>query len=277
MLATVLTLASGAAEEESSNFLVSGVASAKGGGGDDALSGTANLGAGNLLEGGAGDDALSGLKGWDTLRGGPGDDALTPGEGGSGTGTEVAEGGDETQDTISFADLTTAHAISFDGVATALLMENIEVDPSDVYPLQPPLGMSSLWALMALNRPELKDPAFVPSVPPQLRDVKTSEELFAAIRKGDILLHHPYDSFLPVVQFIRNAAMDPAVLAIKQTLYRIGKELSADLELRVVLAHALSHACAALGAERLVEVPTAGRIDRDQLDRGAVGAIVAAP
>ncbi len=105
----------------------------------------------------------------------------------------------------------------------ALLMENIEVDPSDVYPLQPPLGMSSLWALMALNRPELKDPAFVPSVPPQLRDVKTSEELFAAIRKGDILLHHPYDSFKPVLDFVNAAATDPDVLAIKQTLYRVGR------------------------------------------------------
>ncbi len=105
----------------------------------------------------------------------------------------------------------------------ALLMENIEVDPSDVYPLQPPLGMSSLWALMALNRPELKDPPFVPSVPPQLRDVKTSEELFAAIRKGDILLHHPYDSFKPVLDFVNAAATDPDVLAIKQTLYRVGR------------------------------------------------------
>ena len=107
----------GSATTSSSNFLVSGVISAKGGGGDDALSGTANVGAGNLLEGGAGDDALTGLKGWDTLRGGPGDDALLPGEGGSGTGTEIAEGGDGTQDTISFADQTTAHSISFDGVA----------------------------------------------------------------------------------------------------------------------------------------------------------------
>ncbi len=105
----------------------------------------------------------------------------------------------------------------------ALLMENVEVDPSDVYPLQPPLGMSSLWAVAGLNRPELKDPPFVPSVPPQLRDVKTTDEFFAAIRKGDILLHHPYDSFKPVLDFVQAAAADPDVLAIKQTLYRVGR------------------------------------------------------
>ncbi len=104
----------GSATTSSSNFLVSGAGSAKGGGGDDALSGTID---GNVFEGGGGDDALSGLKGWDTLRGGPGDDAITPGDGGTGTGTEVAEGGEGTQDAISFADQTTAHTISFDGVA----------------------------------------------------------------------------------------------------------------------------------------------------------------
>ncbi len=104
-----------------------------------------------------------------------------------------------------------------------LLMENIDVDPSDVYPLQPPLGMSSLWAVANLNRPELRDPPFVPSVPPQLRDVKTTDELFAVIRKGDILLHHPYDSFKPVLDFVNAAATDPDVLAIKQTLYRVGR------------------------------------------------------
>ncbi len=104
----------GSATTSSSNFLVTGVGSAKGGGGDDALSGTIDV---NVLEGGAGDDALSGLKGWDTLRGGPGDDAITPGDGGSGNGTETAEGGEGTQDALSLADQKTAHAISFDGVA----------------------------------------------------------------------------------------------------------------------------------------------------------------
>ena len=104
-----------------------------------------------------------------------------------------------------------------------LLADNLEVELVDVYPLHRPLGMSSLMALMDLNRPDLKDTPFVPAVPPQLRDLKTAAEIFAAIRRQDILLHHPYDSFTPVLDFIRAAAIDPDVLAIKQTLYRVGQ------------------------------------------------------
>ncbi len=104
-----------------------------------------------------------------------------------------------------------------------LLVENLEVDTGDVYPMQPPLGMSSLWALVGLNRPDLKDTPFTAAVPPQLRDAKLPDEIFAAIRKQDILLHHPYDSFKTVLDFINAAANDPQVLAIKQTLYRVGR------------------------------------------------------
>ena len=104
-----------------------------------------------------------------------------------------------------------------------LLMENLDVAPGDIYPVQPPLAMGNLWDLHALNRPDLKDPPFAQAVPPQLRDFKTSEDIFAAIRRGDILLHHPYDSFKPVLDFISAAAADPDVLAIKQTLYRVGR------------------------------------------------------
>jgi len=105
-----------------------------------------------------------------------------------------------------------------------LLMENLEVSEEDVYSLQPPLGMSSLWAVAGLNRPDLKDTPFVPAIPPQLRDVKTPNDIFAAIRKSDVLLHHPYDSFKPVLDFIQAAATDPQVLAIKVTLYRVGRK-----------------------------------------------------
>ncbi len=107
----------GTATTSSSRLLVSGAKSAKGGAGDDALTGTGALSPGDLLEGGPGDDAISGLRGWDVMRGGPGDDAISPGDGGSGTGAETAEAGEGTQDTISFADQDTGHAISFDGVA----------------------------------------------------------------------------------------------------------------------------------------------------------------
>jgi polyphosphate kinase len=104
-----------------------------------------------------------------------------------------------------------------------LLMENLEVGPEDVYPVPPPLGMADLMALMALNRPDLKDAPFVPAVAPPLRDLKSAADIFAVIRKQDLLLHHPYDSFAPVLDFVKAAAIDPDVLAIKQTLYRVGR------------------------------------------------------
>ena len=88
--------------------------------------------------------------------------------------------------------------------------------PGDVYPLQPPLAMGDLWGLHGLNRPDLKDAPFVPVTPPQFRDLKTPDEIFAAIRRGDILLRHPYDSFKPVLDFIDAAAVDPDVLAINR-------------------------------------------------------------
>jgi polyphosphate kinase len=103
------------------------------------------------------------------------------------------------------------------------LMKNLEVADEDVYPLRPPLGMSSLWALARLPHPELCDPPFVPAVPPVLREHKGSEGIFSVMRRQDILLHHPYDSFAPVLDFINAAATDPDVLAIKQTLYRVGR------------------------------------------------------
>jgi len=102
-----------------------------------------------------------------------------------------------------------------------ILVENLEVTPHEVYRLRPPLGLSHLAALMKVPRPDLKDTPFHAASP---IGEEESDDMFAAIRKGDIILHHPYDSFAPVVQFIRSAARDPNVLAIKQTLYRIGKE-----------------------------------------------------
>ena len=102
-----------------------------------------------------------------------------------------------------------------------ILVENLEVDPRDIYTLEPPLGMSDIVQLHDLDRPDLKYPPFLPALPPALRDLEGS--IFAAIRRDDILLHHPYDSFTPVVDFLSTAASDPSVLAIKQTLYRVGR------------------------------------------------------
>lgn len=102
-----------------------------------------------------------------------------------------------------------------------VLVANLEMDPRDVYTVPEPLGLEALTSLGDLDRYDLKSPSFVPSVPAAL-DPKESD-LFATIRHGDILLHHPYDSFNPVVEFLRQAASDPNVLAIKMTLYRVGK------------------------------------------------------
>ncbi len=101
------------------------------------------------------------------------------------------------------------------------LTENLEVTQDDVYELNPPLGLSHLMELLRLPRTELKDKPYVPATVALEED---GEDIFGSIRRGDVLLHHPYDSFSPVVQFIRAACTDPNVLAIKQTLYRIGKE-----------------------------------------------------
>jgi len=102
-----------------------------------------------------------------------------------------------------------------------ILTENLELDAHDVYTMEPPLGMSDIEQLYALERPELKYPPFVPALPSDVEDGEG--DIFAAIRRQDILLHHPYDSFDPVVDFLDAAARDPAVLAIKQTLYRVGQ------------------------------------------------------
>ncbi len=100
-----------------------------------------------------------------------------------------------------------------------ILTRNLELDLFQVYPLEDPVGMSSLMQLYKLDRPDLKDPSFTPTVPVELENPRG---LFRAIAAGDILLYHPYDSFKPVVDFIRLASRDPDVLAIKQTLYRAG-------------------------------------------------------
>jgi polyphosphate kinase len=103
-----------------------------------------------------------------------------------------------------------------------LLLSNLKLTPDDVYEVHGPLGLAELMLLTRIDRPDLKDPPFFPRPPAALRHARTSSELFAAIRAQDILLHHPYDSFQPLVALIEAAAEDPEVLAIKQTLYRVG-------------------------------------------------------
>ncbi len=104
-----------------------------------------------------------------------------------------------------------------------ILQKNLELDPEDVYTLGRPLALSRLKHLAAVDRPELKYKPFVPAIPTALRHEEEEEDLFAAIQRQDILLLHPFDSFQPVVTFLQRAAHDPAVLAIKMTLYRVGR------------------------------------------------------
>lgn len=101
----------------------------------------------------------------------------------------------------------------------SLLLANLKISTDDLYAVTGPLGLSDLMNLMSIDRPDLKDPPTYPAVPPPLR---VHGNLFNAIRQQDILLHHPYDSFTPMVEMIKVAANDPDVLAIKQTLYRVG-------------------------------------------------------
>jgi polyphosphate kinase len=98
-----------------------------------------------------------------------------------------------------------------------MLLEALSLSEVDLYEIDGMLGTSDLWTIVNLDRPELHDAPFAPSIPKRLVG---QPDIFAAIREGDLLLHHPYDSFDPVVQFVQQAAEDPHVLAIKQTLYR---------------------------------------------------------
>ena len=98
------------------------------------------------------------------------------------------------------------------------LRQRFELENSDVYRVQGPVNVGRLDVLHGMvDRPDLKYPPLTPRIP---RDLTRAEEPFAAIRERDILLHHPYESFAPVIELVRRAAADPDVLAIKQTLYR---------------------------------------------------------
>jgi len=97
------------------------------------------------------------------------------------------------------------------------LTEGVGVDPGEVYEVAGPMAVSRMGQILSVDVPELKYPPYVPRRHPGL---PKGSELFAHIRQQDVLLHHPYETFAPVVDFVRSAARDPQVVAIKQTLYR---------------------------------------------------------
>ena len=105
-----------------------------------------------------------------------------------------------------------------------ILMKNMELEKPDLYTVGGPLGLSSLMTIARLERPELRYPPFSPRQLGNTSEGTEGDSIFAEIRKRDILLHHPFDSFVPVVDFLKQAASDPGVLAIKQTLYRVGSD-----------------------------------------------------
>ena len=106
-------------------------------------------------------------------------------------------------------------------VATFLL-RHFALTADDLYQVNGPVNLNRLTALYDLvDRADLKYPPFTPRVP---RSLTAREDVFSAVREGDLLLHHPFESFAPVIDFLRQAATDPNVLAIKQTLYRTGPD-----------------------------------------------------
>ncbi len=132
------------------------------------------------------------------------------------------------------------------------LLAQFELDDNDLYQAQGPVNLVRLMQVPeGVERPDLKYPPFSPSLPKQLAK---DADLFAQIRKGDILLHHPFESFQPVIDFIEQAARDPAVLAIRQTVYRTGT----DSQLMQALINA-----ARAGKEVTVVVELLARFDEE--------------
>jgi polyphosphate kinase len=137
-----------------------------------------------------------------------------------------------------------------DGVL-ALLMREFDLTPTDCYRVDGPVNLVRLQQVIDLvERPDLKFPSFEPGVPAAL----AQGDRFAAIRRQDVLLHHPYESFVPVMDFLRSAAVDPQVVAIKQTIYRTGAD-SALMESLLAAARA--------GKEVTVVVELMARFDEE--------------
>ena len=117
--------------------------------------------------------------------------------------------------------LETAHDCPAD--ITAFLLNHFALGEQDLYRVDGPVNLNRLMAIYDLvDRPDLKYPAFTAGLPSRLLGATT--DLFATLRQNDVLLHHPYQSFAPVTDFVRQAAADADVLAIKQTLYRTGAD-----------------------------------------------------
>ena len=136
-----------------------------------------------------------------------------------------------------------------------ILAENLNVESDRIYSFRGPLVLRELMQLCKLDRPDLKYRPFIPAMPVQFSEAATSDAIFAAIRNGNILLHHPYESFTPVIDFLQAAARDPNVLAIKQTLYRVGSNSP--------VLKTLLEACRDYGKQVAVLVELKARFDEE--------------
>ncbi len=137
------------------------------------------------------------------------------------------------------------------------LTEELGLGPDDVYRFAGPLGLDCLWAIHALDRPDLHDEPWTPLVPPAFASVEREEEssIFSVLDRQDVLVHHPYDSFSASVEELMNeAADDPHVLAIKQCLYRT----SGDSPVVAALVRAAEH-----GKQVAVLVEVTARFDEE--------------
>jgi polyphosphate kinase len=131
------------------------------------------------------------------------------------------------------------------------LMTEFDLGAQDCFRVEGPVNLVRLQQVIDLvDRPELKFPPYEPGVPAAV----TRRDLFASIRRQDLLLHHPYESFVPVMDFLRSAAVDPQVVAIKQTIYRTGAD-SALMESLLAAARA--------GKEVTVVVELMARFDEE--------------
>ncbi len=135
---------------------------------------------------------------------------------------------------------------------SAFLLHQFDLEEGDLYKVNGPVNLNRLMAICDLvDRPELTFPGFTPELPPRLQK---NVSIFDVLKNGDILLHHPFQSFAPVIDFVRQAASDPSVLSIKQTLYRTGDDSA--------LVEALKDA-ARQGKEVMVVIELRARFDEE--------------
>ncbi len=133
------------------------------------------------------------------------------------------------------------------------LLQQFDLKPDDLYRVHGPVNLVRLMRIPdEVNRDDLKFPVFVPGMPPTLQ--KKGADMFKLIRKGDVLLHHPYQSFRPIIDFLQQASTDPQVVAIKQTVYRTGAD-SAIMEALIAAAQG--------GKEVTVVVELLARFDEE--------------